>query len=380
MKPRIVKNAVICSLALALLGAGAALADDENEPRTIRVDCGQGQSLNEALAARARVLVVEFTGTCAGSVTIARGDVTLRGADASATVTGGPVLSEGYSRVTLEGFTVRDTPPANGDIGFGVGIRMINTHEVTLRRLTLLNIGNAGLEVNGSTGNMSDISVTGAVVVGISVSLSSEIIVRGTVQVTRGGNGLIVSEHGELAVNPGASLIMTDNQGTGLISETKGHIAFRNDSHLTADRNAIGIQVVDVGSFVYDRSQIEVAGNRSIGVQVGQLSDWTIVTGVVPTLTVTGNSGPGFFVLRDAFVRLREGTTISGNAGPGLLVDGSNVAVRNATITGNNNGQGDVVLSFYSGATFDNGNTFGTPLNCDGTSHARGQFQCSPTH
>src|SRR5215472_16004484 len=140
MKPRIVKDAVFCSFALALLGAGAALADDEEGPRTIRVDCGQGQSLNEALAARARLLVVEFTGTCARGVTIARDDVTLRGADASATVTGGPILSEGYSRVTLEGFAVRDTPPANGDSEIGDGIAFTNTHQLTLRRLTLLNI------------------------------------------------------------------------------------------------------------------------------------------------------------------------------------------------------------------------------------------------
>ena len=85
-------------------------------------------------------------------------------------------------------------------------------------------------------------------------------------------------------------------------------------------------------------------------------------------------------MLRNAFLRLRENTTISGNAGPGLVVDGANVAVRGTTIQSNNGNHGDVLLNFGSGATFDGGNTFGTPIGCDGTARARGQFQCSPTH
>ena len=84
-------------------------------------------------------------------------------------------------------------------------------------------------------------------------------------------------------------------------------------------------------------------------------------------------------MLRNAFMRLRENTNISGNAGPGLVVDGANVAIRGTTIQGNNNHQGDVLLNFGSGATFDGGDTLGTPIVCDGTSRSRGQFQCSPT-
>jgi hypothetical protein len=381
-----IAKTVICSLALCLTATGLAAAEEDggDGTRTVRVDCSKGGSLNDALASKARVLVVEFTGTCAGAVTINRGDVTLRGADASATITVGPIRSQGYSRVTLDSFTLRDTPlgppDPNVDSEIGVGIRIINTHELTLSHLTLLNIGNAGIEANACNGTLSDISIADSANVGISLAVSSAMLLRGTVQVTRSSIGVVVAETAELIVDKDANLIITDNRSTGVLVELKGHIAFRSNTKLVSDRNLIGIQVVDHGAFDYDHTQIEVANNRAIGVQVGQLSDWTVISGVLPDVKIMNNGGPGVFVLRDAFVRLRENTTITGNAGPGLVVDGSNVVVRNTTVTGNNGGQGDVVLTFGSGATFDGGNTFGTPLNCDGTVRARGQFQCSPTH
>jgi hypothetical protein len=159
-----------------------------------------------------------------------------------------------------------------------------------------------------------------------------------------------------------------------------GHATIHGESHVVADRNGIGINVVDHGNLVYGDATIEVANNRFIGIQVGQQGDWTVFAGIIPTLTVTNNGGPGIAVIRSSFVRLRENATISGNAGPGLLVDAANVAVRGTTIQNNNGGQGDVVLTFGSGATFDGGDTFGTPPVCDGTVRSRGQFQCSPTH
>src|SRR5580693_515234 len=376
MRQRFTNKAVLFSVALALLSTGAAVADDQAGPTTIRVDCGQGQSLAQALASRARVLVVEFTGTCTGRVDVARSDVTLRGADASATVVGGPVVVEGQARVTFDNFTVRDTPPANIESTAGKGIEVNDSQHVSLSRLTLVNIGNFGIDINASTGDLSNTTVTRAANVGVALNRNAAFELAGTVKVTQGGFvGVIVSANAALEVEEEASLVTTDNGATGLQIELKGHVTLH--SQLIADRNEVGINVVDQGGFIYGNGTIEAANNRVFGVQVGELADWTVVAGAVAGVRVVNNGGPGFSVLRNAFVRLVDGTIITGNGGPGLLVDGAAVAVRGSTISGNNNGQGDVVLNFGSLATFDRSNTLGTPLNCDGTSRARGQFQCS---
>src|SRR6478672_519826 len=73
MRLRVVKKALLYALALGLLSAGTAAAD--GGPHKTRVDCGRGQSLNQALTSHEQVLVVEFTGTCTGDVVVGRSDV-----------------------------------------------------------------------------------------------------------------------------------------------------------------------------------------------------------------------------------------------------------------------------------------------------------------
>src|SRR6185369_9220706 len=251
MRPQARKKIVPYTLALALLSAGAAVADDGGHKG--HVDCGKGQSLNQALASYDndnKALVVEFTGTCTGNVTIPGSDITLRGADASATIIG-TVNIQGQSRVTLESFTVRDTPPGDTDTRIGDGILIINSQNVNLNKLNLTNVSNITIDIEGSTAFLTDVTVTHPSFIGLTIALGSVVETHGTVTVTQGvNNGIVVNDAGQLQIANGSKLVTTDNQGTGLFVEEKGHVTIHGESEVVADRNGIGINVVDHGSLV----------------------------------------------------------------------------------------------------------------------------------
>ena len=359
---------------MLILFSGAALADEGSGPLTMRVDCAH---LHQALNMSPRPLIVEFTGTCEEDVTIPGDDITLRGADSSATVVGTVTLI-GRSRVTLEGFTVRETGPA-GPPGSRIGdaVIILSGQSIRLSQIKVVNAANTGMDIEGSWVELNDCEVTDPVFLGIGAALGSVVHVSGGLTVTGSdGNGIMVADAAQMQFQARSNVVLTDNAGTGLFVQLKGHVFAHGGSRLTSMRNSFGINVVDHGNLVYGGSRITVANNTFFGIQVGQLADWTVVAGTIPNLSIVDNGGPGFLISRQAFVRLRENTTITGNAGPGIVADGAGLAVRGSTIQNNNSGNGDVILAFGTNATFDGGNTFGTPLTCDGTILVRGQFAC----
>lgn len=373
MSRGLLKTGVMLALALALPSAGALRADG---PVQLSVDCARGQSLSQALGIPPRPLVVEFMGTCTGDVEIPGNDITLRGADSSATIIG-TVTMVGRSRVTLEGFTVRDTPVGNPITRIGDGIVALRSQDINLKRMSVINAGNISIDIEGSTVDITDLTVSRSRNIGLAVALGSVVEIFGTASVSEGSNnGIMVTDKGQIQVSPRATVSTTDNAGSGLFVQMQGHVTIHGGARVTSSRNGSGINVVDHGNVIYGGSTIEISNNRGFGLQVGQLADWTIFAGVVPNLKIVNNGGAGLLISRQAFVRLRENTMITGNAGPGLVVDGAGIAMRGTTIQGNNNGNGDVVLVFGANATFDGGDTVGTPIFCDGTPLVRGTLAC----
>ena len=373
----VVKKSLVLSLSLFSLFLGTAYAD--NSPQTIEVDCAEGGSLPQALEKHdhAKPLIVTFTGTCTGHFAIPGDDITLRGGDSSATIVGS-VTIDGRARVRLESFTVRDTGPA-GPPGsrIGDGIIILTSQDIHLKQMQVLNAANAGIDIEDSWVELTDCLVDNPDFLGIGIALGSVVHVAGSLTVTNSnGNGIMVADAAQAQFQFRSNVVVSDNAGTGLFVQLKGHVFAHGGSRITSTRNGSGISVVDHGNVVYGGSRITVSNNTGFGVQVGQLADWTVVAGTTPNVSIIDNGGPGFLVSRQAFVRLRENTTITGNGGPGLVVDGAGVAVRGSTVQNNNGGRGDVILAFGSNATFDGNNTFGTPLVCDGTVLVRGQFAC----
>lgn len=361
-------------LILILLEPATGTAFAQPGPHTVQVDCAAGETLGHALSKHNRPLIVEFTGTCTGDVLIPGDDITLRGGDASAAIVG-TVTIEGHSRVTLESFTVRDVPPGSPVTRIGNGIVVASGQEVVLRDVDVINAGNIGVDLESSSVRMFDCTISRSRRHGLAVVFGSVLEVRGSLDVNQSGLvGIVVTDDGQIQMSTASQVSTTDNAGAGLSIQLQGHVTLHGGTHLTVSRNGSGISVVDDGSLIYGPVTIEVTNNRGIGVLVGQLSDWTVFGGPAPNLTISDNLGPGFLVIRNSFARLRENAIITNNGGPGLSVDESHVAVRGTTIQ--NNPAGDVILTFGSRATFDGGNTVGTPIVCDATVLVRGQFVC----
>lgn len=379
----VVGKGLLLLLMLVLLPMSPVFADhdddddDDGGPEVERVDCARGKTLKKALEKSRRPLIVEFSGTCNEDVTIPGDDVTLRGKDATATIIG-TVTLVGLSHIHLEDFTVRDTPIGPPATRVGDGVVVLSSQDIHITRVQVVNAGNISFDLEGSWVNLTDCTVTGSRQIGVAVALGSVVNNFGTLTVTgtTNNNAIVVTDKGQMQISPGSRIVTTDNAGSGLFVQLQGHIFAHGGSRLTSQRNASGINVVDEGTIVLGGARIEASDNLAFGIQVGQLADWAVVGGVTPNVFVTNNGGPGFLVSRQAFLRLRENTTITGNGGPGVVVDGAGVAIRGSNISGNNSGNGDVVLVFGTNATFDGGNTVPTPIFCDGTVLIRGQFTC----
>jgi hypothetical protein len=376
-----IRNILLVLGLLIVSTASPALADHQS--RTVRVDCANGETLSAALADRIddeKPLVIEFTGTCTESVIIDRDDVTIRGGSSTATLVGRIVVEESRMRPVFSDFTIRDTPPdpnPNGRLGDAI-IFNASLGGVA-ENLRIINPGGNGILVDdGSQVRMRDVTVTDCGVFGVATGASSGLIVTGKL-VTNGCQvaGVQIGFGSQMTLHFDSIIEANDNLSAGLLVQLFGQATFFSGSRLITQRNGAGIQVVNKGSVTYGDCRMDISNNQTFGILVGELSDWTPFGGALPTINVSGNGGAGIGVIRRSFLRLREGTVISSNAGPGLLVDASDIAVRDTSIQ--NNGGPSALVLFDSTATFDGGNTFNTPIVCDGTVISRGQFVCPTT-
>lgn len=359
--------------------ASPALADHP-QIKTVGVNCAAGETLNGAIAANIdsdKQLVIEFTGTCNEAVIISRDDVTIRGADPSATLVG-RIFADGKVRPRFTSFTIRDTPPdprPNGRLGDAILLN--STVGTVVDDLRIIHPGGNGITTDDGQVKVRNVTITDCGGIGIASGMSGSFMVSGTLVTNRcQGAGIQVGFGSQLTLQVGGIIEANDNLSWGILVQTQGQVTIFRGTRVSVLRNGIGIQVSNKGSLTHGDGRLEVNDNRSFGILVGELSDMTPFGGIVPNITVSGN-GVGIAVIRRSFLRTREGTVISGNLGAGLLVDASDVAVQGTTIQ--NNGGPDALLVFGSTATFDGGNVFGDPISCDDTVITRGQFSCPST-
>lgn len=371
---------IVFALGLLIVSTPPPALADHPQTNNVLVNCAAGETLNEAIAANIdsdKRLVIEFTGTCTEAVIISRDDVTIRGADASATVVG-RIFADGKVRSRFTGFTIRDTPPdprPNGRLGDAILLNA--TVGTVVEDLRIIRPGGNGITTDDGQVKVRNVTVTGCGGIGIASGMSGSFLVSGTL-VTNGcqGAGIQVGFGSQLTAQFGTVIEANDNLSWGILVQTQGQVTIFRGTRVSVLRNGIGIQVSNKGSLTHGDGLLDVSDNRTFGILVGELSDMTPFGGIVPNIRVSGN-GVGIAVIRRSFLRTREGTVVSGNLGPGLLVDASDVAVQGTTIQ--NNGGPDALLVFGSTATFDGGNTLGTALACDSTALARGQFSCPST-
>jgi hypothetical protein len=315
---------------------------------TVVVHCDAGGSLADALATRADLLTVEFDGTCAEELVITRDRLTLRGLDASATVTDDPatggavalLLLQGAD-VVLEGFTV--------DGSSDRGVRLQRASGVQMVDMTVTGNANSGLTIEeASSVHVIDSVFTGNVFAGVSAWGNSNLTLTGTLDVSSNSvAGLLVT--GSTFMSRGGQLIVandvffgvgTQHGGSGLFPPVEasnnlaGVFTFGGTylGPITVDGASIGLLVSNRGSFdgAVDVTALDegvrILDNSNAFLRGGPVSAPLGINGFnLSTLETTGVSFDGDLFFDFGSHAFFAGTTAAGSVicHPTAVVGGS---------------------------------------------------------
>ncbi|HYX62849.1 MAG TPA: right-handed parallel beta-helix repeat-containing protein [Burkholderiales bacterium] len=261
---------------------------------TTSVDCGSGGSVNDALAAGAKKIIVR--GRCNESITVNQDDVTLQADPAGGEIHGpdaaaNTVTVHGH-RVTIDGLTIS---------GGRNGVSGVGSTNLNMRNCTVQSTGRTGIAyINNAGGSVDTCQVHSNPRDGIAAQGGQVTVV----------NSMITnnSRFGVIILN-GASA----NIGINDRQEPAGNTISQNGSY--------GIIVTTGGTAWIAMNQVTANGADA---------------------TMPGRSGIGIF---QATANLVGGNTISDNPGTGITMTGATVTMGNGdvgitpvnTITGNGN-------------------------------------------
>src|SRR5688500_13598748 len=267
------------------------------------VDCSKGQSINKALKTNADPLEIEFSGTCAEDVLIARDRVSLRGTGSSPMIVGASgvpfadrqpgILLRGASDVLLAGFTVHDTDSraieARGSSALAIenvlatgsrtGLLLVEQSSALVRNSSFDGNTGDGIGVWDNSALMLEGAITanGNTRVGIIASGGSSLTVAIAGASTTANNNLLgyLLQLGAQALMSSASPTTTTASGNGSIG-----LAVSSESHwsggATVSNSVYGITVEAAGSFFGPSGRISVSSCET-GLYVAQDSQMTVV-------------------------------------------------------------------------------------------------------
>ncbi len=305
----------VVSVSIALFGVPAGANNTGGPVHTSRVDCGKGESINQALerADERKAHVVIIRGSCSENVVIERDDVTLQGEPGAAIVAanaGRPAITlNGARRIGIAGLTV-----SGGSDGVNA--------------------------VRGATLDVSACTLQGNSRFGLVVSYNGTATVDGCI-IRNNGN------HGALAVN-GAQLVVTNstvesNAGSGLFGTRNSHIRVGQDAGGSSTVGPVivrnnaqhGVGVSESGAGIVIGGLIE--NNGANGVFVGSSSSASIGIGtlnVAAPVTIRG-SGVNGVNIDQGSRGLVQGCVIENSGQTGVRIHGAAGTVIGSQIRGN---------------------------------------------
>jgi hypothetical protein len=297
-------------LALMLKGAAALAA-------TSTVDCGAGQSLAAAVAAANPGDTLDFTGTCAGPVTVAVDNLTLDGGSVGIVDGGGAsnaLIVGGVHATTLQNMTVR-----NGISGVVIQAGGV----ATVTNLTVSGNAFDGILITGnSSATISNSSLTGTPVNGVDVESTSSVIFTGT----DSSSGAIAFG---INIGTGSSMTMTganvtvSNNGLGIQIGIGASGFIDPASTLTALNNTTtGVTVVSGSHLVVFGGKIDTSGNKINGFSADSKSG--VDLDAASTLTSHDNLQDGVHLEETSVLNMFNTTKFSGVPGPTRLITHNN--------------------------------------------------------
>lgn len=379
--------ATLTLLSLGLTG-GATLSwagqSSSAKPKTDTVNCGAGQSVNQAIRRAEPGDAILVHGTCHERVVITQ-SVTLDGGG-SAVIDGGGVaigpavapefdglvVINGATNVNLVGLTVQNAG-TNGILaarGAAVGLRNVTAQHNAVTGIVVMDNSHAEAVDSNTRSNR----------LGFDVVTSSSLVLKGTFtstdNATNGGdiNGQSIVEL------RGAQVTVSGNQQFGIIAGSRSHLAVfgwntATGSTLTASGNGFaGLGFVDSSLSTFSDSVI-TAANNGIGLLLGPGGKVATPPFAGATFALHEN-GVGMNMLPGSSAFMIGGLNVHDNNGGVLVNEASLFLEAGAGLAASVTGNGlDVQLLFGSRSTITNV-SIGTPLVCDSTVLSRGTTTC----
>jgi hypothetical protein len=350
----------------ATSAAQAQVADGAERHRNTRhVECGRGQTITRALELlqdRKDPITITFEGTCTEAPSITRDDVVLEGKGVDPTIVG-KVSILGASRVTIQGFTVRNS--------FESGVDCVRGAGCTIRNVISRDNPRRCIYIEGSSAELVD-TQTYRCEIGV-FNRSAHVQFGGSIVSNENSVAGISASTGGSFVALNAN-ITTNNNTLGFVNQLSSETTFANGS-ITANNNTVhGISLTSQGVFVHGTINVTANNNGGFGLLIVEGSTWSSFVTFNSSTNFNGNGAGGALAASRSQMTLTGAVTVTGNQGFGVWADDSYLSLTNTTATGNV--AGDARLSFRSTGASGANVVFGTPYLCDTSVATRGPKTC----
>ena len=212
----------------------SAAAVDPPATVTVAVDCGIGESINDALETPADDLTIQITGICSENVVVKRDNVSLLGSNKT---------TDGIHGVTTGG-----TPePAV--------LEIFRSSNVTIKNLTIANGGNDGIWAQGSRVLMDHVTVTGNADWGLTGTLAARFDSDNITVSSNDGGGVALTRGTTMVFR--TSVVSGNGTNEAAVLSLAASYAYFIDSTISGDR---GVEVVMTGFAYLEDTSVSATG------------------------------------------------------------------------------------------------------------------------
>jgi hypothetical protein len=326
-------------------------------PQNVTVDCGAGQSINQAIqqADPNEPLTINIQGTCTEAVRVGRDNVSLQaaspGSGIQAPSANDTVLMFGGARgASVQGLTL-----SGGSAGIGAYGAMYQAQDVHI----------TGAANGVQAGGDSVVSLTNVTIddcqFGIGAGSGASVgVVGGSIAGCR-FVAIDAVNGGDVTLNGGVAV--ADSRLQGVVAGAGGSIQI-NDA--TVSNSGVFDVFAFGGNVTVNGGNTLVTGSRFAGVSASDGGNAFVINGA----RVSGNGGGGVSADNGGHLLVQDGSIIENNTGPGINLTGaSSLRMRGGAVVQTNTGDG-IHLSDTSVAEIDGSNQItannGHGIACDG--------------
>lgn len=306
-------------------------------PQNITVDCGAGQSINQAIqqADPNEPLTINVQGTCTEAVTVSRDDVTLQAGSPDAGITAPSSNDTALMFNGARGASVQGLTLSGGRAGIGAYGALFRAQDVhitgadngvqsggnSVASLMNVTIDDCNFGIGAGSGASIGIvggSITGCQFFAVNVLNGADVSLNGGVTVADSKfQGVVADNGGSIEIN-GATI---SNSGNTDVMALGGNITINGSDTLVTGSTFSGAAASDGGN-VFVTNGARISGNGGGGVSADSGGHLLVQDGGI----IENNTGPGISLSGASSLRMRGGAIVRDNTGAGVHLSDTSVA------------------------------------------------------